>query len=240
MDERDEEERKAVQQLISTLMRHTVTLVRIDAPGRGSGFVVPWSDGLRVVSARHVLAKGEWAVEIIDQQPGSAGSRTEADVWNMSLPDRRTLLARVRVDPRSVDAVQDDISWARLDVDSSALGREPELPIYNGPLDSIPHEGESYAFAAVNRDELHVDARVMLREPAFEAYMTLAALHPSEVIFSLARKHQGHEYYRGASGAPIADRSGALVGILVGEGARENELRAASLARFISAMRRID
>ena len=33
--------------------------------------------------------------------------------------------------------------------------------------------------------------------------------------FELARKHQGHSYYKGASGAPIADPEGRIISMLV-------------------------
>ncbi|WP_223643769.1 trypsin-like peptidase domain-containing protein [Corallococcus sp. EGB] len=251
MNKSDEQERAALQGLMTLLLQHTVVLIRTDeAPEgegvRGSGFVIPWEGGIRIVTARHVIEKGHWAVEAGDPARGSdAPPLTEGELWNVPPAKRRTLLLRIQVDPRSLDAVGDDIAWANLDVDRDALANDPEarfasLPIYTGPLDATPKTGEVYAFAAVNRDEHHVDAKAMLREVSWEAYMTLSALQASEVVLALARKHQGHGYYRGASGAPIADRSGAIVGVLVGAGTQQNELRAASLERFISAMRRIE
>ena len=148
-------------------------------------------------------------------------------------------------DQASLQAVKDDIAWAFLDFDRNALQTEPDarfasLPIYKGPLDGTPKDGELYAFAAVNRDEHHRSIGAVRREVSWEACMTLAGLDPVEVRFSLARQHQGDAYYFGASGSPIADRTGAAVAVLVGAGRGPNELRAASLSRFVATMTAIE
>lgn len=239
----DQEERAALQKLMTLLLRHTVVLVRTDAPGRGSGFVIPWNGGVRIVTARHVIEKGEWAVEALDSSRGTdAPPLTERDVWNIPLADRETLRLRLRPDPASLNAVKDDIAWAWFDVDRDALAADPKakswsVPQYSGPLDAVATDGEVYAFAAANRDEVHDVARAVVREVSWEAYMTLTALDANGLILGLARDHQGHAFYRGASGAPVADRTGTIVGVLVGPGNGANELRAASLERFIRAMR---
>lgn len=48
-------------------------------------------------------------------------------------------------------------------------------------------------------------------------------------IFRLARSHQGDEYYRGASGSPIADPEGQITSILIGRVPDTELLRATRL-----------
>lgn len=50
--------------------------------------------------------------------------------------------------------------------------------------------------------------------------------------FNLADGHKGHDYYRGASGAPIANDEGIIVAVLVGGDTSTNELLGAPLHRY--------
>jgi hypothetical protein len=72
-----EDERGAVEALGNLLLRHTVVLVRTDGvSGRGTGFVVPWRGESRVVTARHVIREGKWAVETVP--PGRSEALKES------------------------------------------------------------------------------------------------------------------------------------------------------------------
>ena len=231
------DERDGLEALRTIVLGATIALVRTDAAGRGSGFAILWKGDVRVVSARHVLDDGEWAVEAADT---SRSAVTEANVRETPPSERRTLLLRLAADRASFAATPHDIAWAAIDVDRQRLRGEPEaphyvLPLYRGPLDQQPEAGTPYAFFAANRDEHHLELRVVRREVAAEAYMEFVGADQDAFRFRLARPHRGDAFYKGASGAPIVDPSGAIMAILVGPGG-PNELRAASVAQFIRAM----
>jgi hypothetical protein len=50
--------------------------------------------------------------------------------------------------------------------------------------------------------------------------------------FRLARKHQGHKYYKGASGAPIADEEGRIVALVLRGDPVRNLIIGAPIARY--------
>ena len=50
--------------------------------------------------------------------------------------------------------------------------------------------------------------------------------------FKLARNHQGHKYYCGSSGSPIADLSGKIVAIVVCGSAVDNAILGFPLRRI--------
>ena len=98
------EDREGLHELMTLLLRHTVVLVRMGEINegearRGSGFVVPWKGGLRVITARHVIERGDWAVEAGDASRGTeAPPLTEDALWTVPPSKRRTLLIRLRPD----------------------------------------------------------------------------------------------------------------------------------------------
>ncbi len=176
-------------------------------------------------------------METVSDQP----TTTDEDLRMLPLESRKTLLLRLAADRNSLTASTHDIAWATLDVDFDVLRADSKaasrrLPIYRGPLDALPTAEEIYTFAALNRDEWHLQAQAIVRETAYEAWMTYEGEDVGGLRFRLARNHQGHNYYYGASGAPVADRTGAIVGVLTGPGREKDELLVASLARFIHAM----
>ena len=233
----DSEEQDAITALFRLLLGNTVTLTRIDRAGRGSGFVVPWRNEYRLITARHVLAKGDWAVEAM-LPSRLVNPVTEQSVRSIPYDERKTLLLKLRPDTRSFEADPHDIAFGLFDFDRESLKSAEEiLPLYQGPLDRHPTTDEPYAFAAANRDEHHIEMRAVVRCVTREAYMRYLSTDDRGLRFSLARHHQGDTYYRGASGAPIADPSGAIVAIVAGPGDGPDELRGAGVARFVQTMR---
>jgi len=81
-------------------------------------------------------------------------------------------------------------------------------------MDRRPTRGEAYGFMAWNRDTVF-PLNVVERLPAFEVGMEFLGSTASGMYrFRLEGKHKGHAFYRGASGAPIADAEGAIVALL--------------------------
>jgi hypothetical protein len=56
---------------------------------------------------------------------------------------------------------------------------------------------------------------VVERFPAYEIGMEFIGTDPRGMYrFRLEGKHKGHDFYRGASGAPIADREGVIIALV--------------------------
>ena len=90
-----------------------------------------------------------------------------------------------------------------------------------------------YGFAASNRMEYHPAASILLREPSYELYMDYAGLDANGLyVFKLARDHQGHGYYEGASGAPIADGTVQIVSMVIAGSQEEGTILGLPLASY--------
>jgi hypothetical protein len=88
---------------------------------------------------------------------------------------------------------------------------------------------EAYGFAVSNNymEFLERDNKLVLPiYECFEVYMDLVRQTKHINYFKPSRPIQSDEYYRGASGSPIADPSGAINSILIGRTPKNQWLRA--------------
>ncbi len=119
--------------------------------------------------------------------------------------------------------------------DARLKGHKLEFSFYRGPLDQTPAlNDEPYTFAAWNR-ALIIPAGVTLveRSASYETCMAYTGSNPDgRYVFKLARAHQGHEYYRGASGAPIVSPEGVIVSMVLGGCEKKNEIYGLPLAKY--------
>ena len=71
------------------------------------------------------------------------------------------------------------------------------------------------------------------RSASYETCMAYTGSNPDgRYVFKLARAHQGHEYYRGASGAPIVSPEGVIVSMVLGGCEKKNEIYGLPLAKY--------
>lgn len=85
---------------------------------------------------------------------------------------------------------------------------------------------EGYGFAVINDYGEFIkseDTNLLPTYYCYEAYMELVDQTEHINYFALSRKFQGHEYYEGASGAPILSAEGCITSILIG-GSEETKL----------------
>ena len=87
---------------------------------------------------------------------------------------------------------------------------------------------EAYGFAVINDYAEFVrnsasDGYILPSYYCYEVYLELEKQDEHLNYFKLARPFQGHEFYQGASGAPLADPEGAITSILIG-GCEKTEL----------------
>ena len=100
-------------------------------------------------------------------------------------------------------------------------------------MDESPVADEAYGFAAFAEASFTED-RMLRREAAYEIGMEFTGLDDESAVykFKLARPHQGHEYYYGSSGAPIADPSGKIVSLVLGGCESRDEIFGLPLAKY--------
>ena len=109
-----------------------------------------------------------------------------------------------------------------------------EMPRYLGPLDEEPSTQEAYGFASWSQVEFIEDKAALIRDAAYECFMEFVGSDKDKNLytFRLSRKHQGHDYYFGASGSPIADSTGKIVSIVIGGSEAENAIYGTALSDY--------
>jgi len=88
---------------------------------------------------------------------------------------------------------------------------------------------EAYGFSVINDYAEFVkngDGYILPSYCCHEICLELVEQDEHLNYFKLAREFQGHEYYKGASGSPIADPEGAITSILIGGCEKTGLLRA--------------
>jgi hypothetical protein len=208
----------AMNAFIRHMLQYTIRLVRVEPNkrpvGLASGFIIPVEKQYRMISAAHAIgAYANWTVETL---PVSS-----TETLMLVVPTVR----KVAIPPKSKsDSL--DLAWADLNPELlkdqlMAAPRLPstavELPLYTGPLDREPDPQVPYGYAAWNRVSFDPTDNTLIRENSCELNMCYVDTDADTGLykFELARKHQGHGYYRGASGAPIAEPEGVIVSMLV-------------------------
>ncbi|MBL8679807.1 MAG: hypothetical protein JNK05_11610 [Myxococcales bacterium] len=235
-----------IQTHVARWLRQTLRLVRCD-PSTGlpqavcSGFLVTRGARHVLVSAGHGLGKGAWFLETGMVVPNARES--------ILVPLRGVWQLEEIKSGEPMGSPNIDLAWVDVDVEKlrDELKNEPrlkglswDLPTYVGPLDGVPSKSAGYGFAAWNRVEIHKhdDDAVLVREHSFEFDMAYEGdeLDSQHYRFKLARKHQGHRYYRGSSGAPIADGTGQYVSLVVGGDEATNIIWGLPLVRYREVM----
>lgn len=211
----------AAQQFVEHMLRYTSRLVSNitnfpEGSGVASGILVATDGDPLLLTAGHIFdGDVPWTLETSLSAAGLT--------LHLGLRDLQFLM---HLDFDVGVAREIDLAWATISRKEvkEALESHPafahascELPLYQGPLTDTPTKDALYGYAAWNRVELHEEARTLLREASFEIEMCFTRTNEAGLYeFSLARTHRGHDYYQGASGAPIADEEGRIVALVVG------------------------
>jgi hypothetical protein len=204
---------KGAIEMITHMLDHTLRLMGVTPDGdecAGSGLL--WRRGERyfTLTAGHTLKGRRMAIETTLIHP-------DTKVLMIGLPNP--------IDFKGLESPL-DFGWSEIkprelflaakadpDVDATNL----ELRCYTGEF--IEPSGEfGYIFAAWKAHAFVPGPRWLDRDPRYELWMEFEGRdHRNGYYrFKLARKHQGHDYYEGCSGAPIADNHGRIVALLVG------------------------
>lgn len=233
----EEEINEGVQQFVDHMLLTTMRLVRVQDEDSlspvevASGFLLERDEWYYLVTAGHVFEDEKWVLETRDTKDHQVLQlRIPAPILLVSLTLRRS------ESPRRLD-----VAWSRMDslraldnAEERSLDDSSVLPIYRGPLNEKPIREEAYGFASWSQVEYHKSLGKLRREAVYETGMqydgTQRVSLSGEVKdtqevhrFKLDGGHKGHEYYRGASGSPIADPEGKIVSVLVG-GSEEDDI----------------
>ncbi len=128
-----------------------------------------------------------------------------------------------------------DIAWAKVNLESfqkavsgdkRLKGKSFEYMYYQGPLEESPNVNDPHLYAASNRVTLFPAPGKMCleRDYSHEYEMEYTGTREDGLYVFSIPKHKGHDYYKGASGAPIIEPSGKVLAILVRGCETKNEL----------------
>jgi hypothetical protein len=97
----------------------------------------------------------------------------------------------------------------------------PKQPIpfeyYRGPLDKLLTPGEICVLATRSRGKIEkLRLTYLHRDVCAQDLVLHSTNEKGHHVFKPVGGHQGHEFYRGASGAPIANGEGVIVSMLIG------------------------
>lgn len=233
----DEERRQVYQGWVEAALRGTAKLFRLNEgaslPSKmASGFLLDHRpEGMTVVTARHSFGEeGSWFLEV-----------------DVAAERKKPLKIPLRASTRHEISPDHDVAWWDLDLDAirrrlsgqpGLEGESPEVALLP-PMVAPPRENAEYFFAAYTQPEAHewvsrLRSPALHRTAAFEVGMTFDGIAEASGLyrFRLARQHQGHAYYEGASGAPIFDNDFSLVSMLVRGSAEEGVLFGLPLSSY--------
>jgi hypothetical protein len=235
-------EADGIKAFIELMLKHTVRLIRNahtfpKDSGVASGIILQRDEGLLLLTAGHIFDRpGSWTLDT-----GLIVGKT-----TLHAPIRDVeLLASVDLATGAGGPV--DLAWGWIDPadihnelvrNPSLKGAKVELPVYRRSLGATPDQEHSYGYASWNRAEFHAGMGWLVTEPSFEVGMEFRGARPDSGVyeFELVRSHQGHSYYEGASGAPIADETGQIVSLLLAGEPNQNLLLGVPLAEYASVL----
>jgi len=214
--------------ILDALLGITLNLVRVDNPerptepiGLASGFVIEKEGKLYLLTAGHAAMNNPWFWECpLDLAEGCL----LVPVGPFIRYARASLLnGGLTIDESKVPAA--DFAWAPFD--PAAIGKklnsfsgpkeEINFELYRGRLDATLAPGEVCVLATRSRGLIE-KARLTYLHRDF-CVQDLEYRHTNEKghhVFAPVGGHQGHDYYKGASGAPIANGDGVIVSMLIG------------------------
>jgi len=233
---------KNVKGWINHGLELTVDLVRLDSQRRPlcgfcSGFLIERNGKVYVLSAGHGLGRGKWYLQT------HVADHTAAQSVLIPMNGVFTLTS-IRL-PAEGDGAIRSIDFAWCEVSFEALAREMKAKPYlieekqffryRGPLDTNPLADVPYTYAAHNRVQYGDAIRSYLdQEASYETCMEYDGVEEEQGIyrFKLARRHQGHAYYKGASGSPIFAPDGTIVSLLLRGNPRKDVLYGLPLSQY--------
>ena len=238
----EDEERKAMSEFIDRHLAFTTRLVRVQdgkPMSGGSGILYHKDKRLFLLSVLHVFERDGWLMEtdfVVKDRP-----------LCMDIPSVNWLVS-VKLEQGEISEPSDGLAWVEFDVASlkkkvsveeKKYGAEVSLPIYEGPIDVPASADHVYGFAAYKnkKDNTPMGGWLVMRFPTCELYMEFIGFDQRGYYrFKLSRQHQGHDFYKGSSGAPIADEQGRIVALVQGGCTEDNVIFGVPLNMYAKAI----
>lgn len=240
------EELSGIEAFLREMFDLTVYVVGCDDRGRpvetwGSGLLWERGDTLSLLTVAHNF-KGGRPKRLDPRFPGNRGSLL------IEIPEPGWMAtAPLNVQAGTIGDVRDiDFAWVNYDL---PLLREklvqnphgvsiPPFPAIRTPPARVPDPNRPYGFAASIAEVYDPRTLELHTRNAYEAAMQYDGTEEDGdwagcYRFTLARKHQGHDYYRGSSGAPVADESGHPVALVAGGDEARNIIFATPLHPYV-------
>lgn len=234
--------RKGIEIFVEYMRQNTLRLVELDdalnPKGIASGIMIEHNGKYLLLSAGHCFrSKRGWIIEtsvVVDNK-----------VLSFTINELK-LLYEVKIES-SVSIKPIDVAWAKFDIvtlkkqirrDNKLKGKSINLPFYKGPFGEEPSQDEAYGFASWGKVELDANLNILFRELVYEVGMEYCGINSENGLyeFKLSCKHQGHDYYQGSSGSPIADPTGKIVSIVLGGCEKDNVIYGFPIAKFTSVI----
>ncbi|CAN5466713.1 hypothetical protein BH09VER1_BH09VER1_26030 [soil metagenome] len=182
--------------------------------GIASGFLFEVGENRYLVSAAHSFKKSRWVLEtdFVLREDGVTVSIPINGIWQIK-----------QLDFASGKESKLDIAWARIDLekfqnsinqDARLRGVSTEFIVYRGPTDGPLRLDGEYSYASWNRVTL-VGDQYLERDTSTEPTMVFKGIGADGLCIFQPPKHQGDEYYEGASGSPIINETDQIFAILV-------------------------
>lgn len=240
-----QDELDGMNEFFKKMFALTVHIVECDErnwPIQGWGSGLLWERGtiLTLLTVAHNF-KGK-PRRLDARIPGNTGSLL------IEIPDPGWMaVATLNPQKGSIEQAQDiDFAWVNYDLAAlrTKLQRNPHevvvppLPAIRTPPTRIPDVNRPYGFAASIAKAYDHRTRELHTRNAFEAGMEFEGIQLAGTFagcyrFKLARQHQGDAYYRGSSGAPVADDEGHPIALVAGGAATENVIFGTPLQPFL-------
>jgi len=215
---------EAAKHFRDLLADYTVRLVGLDAnqypvAGSGSGLLWQHESHLTLLTVYHNFRNGRRWME--------TNVTADGKTLLLELGGPGSIQQARPARDGGTELKDTDFAWINLDIEALSQKlrsggvdpKEVNLPVYRGDFSQNPASQHIYGFAASIPKGYHPPSGDLVMRQACELYMRYDGVqsegdYAGSYRFALARNHQGHDYYHGSSGAPIADEEGHIVALV--------------------------
>ena len=200
----------------------------------GSGCLVDY-EGMRILlTVSHTTKnQGKWSIEL-RYEPGKGTALRSLGAMNFLLKGTLGGASLEDVDFSYVEVPGDLQPW-RQEVLSATEARD-DAPVTVHKLDfgAELSADRRYGFCGAVLPSLEKHAAGTFLFADLMVYEGLSYLRSEDEyhVFKLPMAHPGHEYFKGASGAPVIDDEGHVVALVCSGSIDTDEIRAISVARY--------
>lgn len=215
----------------------SIPLKQIDDQGMpinsASGCIISHCNKKLLLTVQHATGNmGDWVIEC-KYVPGKGinGYRVGAMMFlkegNIITDKWRDIDFAYVIIPDNVHPYYQEVSY----IDKKIKAEIPRL-INTVNFDIEPDKNHKYGFHGQTRVSRDDEQQYVYAQPTIELDMQYVGAEDDMYNFKLNRRHPGHEYYYGCSGAPIVDSDGNIVALVVCGDMKESIIYGISLKKY--------